>query len=94
MLVGRLINDVLATKAHACVRAVDFGESFGPLVDVLDGRHLRFATGSDRTINVWDYAGLERGELPASLRQQLDNLIQMRGRDPQGRIPLDIEFSL
>lgn len=36
----------------------------------------------------------ERGDLPASLRQQLENLIQMRGRDPQGRIPLDIEFSL
>jgi general secretion pathway protein N len=36
----------------------------------------------------------ERGELPAALRQQLDNLMQMRGRDPQGRIPLDIEFSL
>jgi hypothetical protein len=64
VLIGRIINDVLATKAHACVRAVDFGESFGPLVDVLHGRHLRFETGSDRTINVWDYEGLERGELP------------------------------
>lgn len=64
VLLGRIINDVLATKARACVRAVDFGESFAPLVDVLGGRHLRFAAGSDRTINVWDYEGLERGELP------------------------------
>jgi hypothetical protein len=64
VLLGRIINDVLATKAHACVRAVDFGESLGPLVDVLGGRHLRFEAGTDRTINVWDYDGLERGELP------------------------------
>lgn len=64
VLLGRIINDILATKAQACVRAVDFGESFGPLVDVLSGRHLRFAAGTDRTLNVWDYAGLEQGELP------------------------------
>ncbi len=64
VMLGRIINDLLATKAHARIRAVDFGESFGPLVDVLQGRHLRFAVGTDRTINVWDYDGLERGELP------------------------------
>ncbi len=63
-MLGRIINELLATKAHARIRAVDFGESFGPLVDVLHGRHLRFAVGTDRTINVWDYDGLERGELP------------------------------
>ena len=59
VLLGRIINDVLATKARACVRAVDFGESFAPLVDVLNGRHLRFAIGSERTINTWDYEGLD-----------------------------------
>ncbi len=64
VLLGRIINDVLATKAHARVRAVDFGESFGPLVDLLEGRHLRFEAGTDRTINVWDYDGLESGQLP------------------------------
>jgi hypothetical protein len=64
VLLGRLINDVLATKARACVRAVDFGESFGPLVDVLGGRHLRFQPGTERTINAWDYDGLETGEAP------------------------------
>ncbi|MGE0133119.1 MAG: VirB4 family type IV secretion system protein [Blastocatellales bacterium] len=64
VLLGRIINDVLATKARACVRAVDFGESFAPLVDVLGGRHLRFESGADRSINVWDYDGLESGELP------------------------------
>ncbi len=64
VLLGRLINDVLATKSRACIRAVDFGESFGPLVDVLGGRHLRFQPGTDRTINAWDYEGLENGEMP------------------------------
>ncbi len=64
VLLGRILNDVLATKAGACVRAVDFGESFAPLVDVLHGRHLRFAIGSERTINTWDYEGLAEGILP------------------------------
>src|SRR4029453_16922597 len=64
VLVGRLMNDVLATKAGARVRAIEFGNSFGPLVDVLGGRHLRFAPGLDRTINSWDYPRLERGETP------------------------------
>ena len=68
VLLGRIINDVLATKAHARVRAVDFGESFGPLVDVLAGRHLRFDVGSDKTINVWDYDGLENGILPDEIQ--------------------------
>jgi hypothetical protein len=64
VMLARIICDVLACKAHARVRAVDFGESFGPLVDVLGGRHLRFEVGTDKTINVWDYEVLERGELP------------------------------
>lgn len=64
VLLGRVINDILATKAHARVRAIDFGESFAPLVDVLGGRHLRFEVGTDKTLNVWDYDGLERGDLP------------------------------
>jgi hypothetical protein len=64
VLLARMICDMLACKAQARVRAVDFGESFGPLVDVLGGRHLRFEPGTDKTINVWDYDGLERGEMP------------------------------
>jgi hypothetical protein len=64
VLLARLICDVLASKASACIRAVDFGASFAPLVDVLGGRHLRFEVGTKRTINVWDYEGLEQGVLP------------------------------
>jgi hypothetical protein len=35
----------------------------------------------------------ERPSAPPALLQQLQNLSQMRGRDPQGRIPIDLEFS-
>jgi hypothetical protein len=34
----------------------------------------------------------ERADASAALRSQIDNLAQLRGRDPQGRIPLDLEF--
>jgi hypothetical protein len=61
---ARFINDVLATLPEARVRAVDFGESLGPHVDVTRGRHLRFNIDDKRTINVWDYPGLELGEMP------------------------------
>lgn len=47
-----------------------------------------------------DYTGLltgtlkERADAPAGLLAQLQNLTQLRGRDPQGRIPVDLEFAL
>lgn len=47
-----------------------------------------------------DHTGLLSGTLqerpgaPTALRSQLENLSQLRGRDPQGRIPVDLEFSL
>jgi len=34
----------------------------------------------------------ERQSAPAALRNQLDSLSQLRGRDAQGRIPADLEF--
>jgi hypothetical protein len=61
---ARIVNDVLATLPGAKVRAIDFGESLGPHVDVVGGRHLRFVAGEPRTINIWDYPGLELGEFP------------------------------
>jgi hypothetical protein len=36
----------------------------------------------------------ERPDAPAALRSQLENLSQLHARDPQGRIPVDLEFSL
>ncbi len=35
----------------------------------------------------------ERAALPDALRTQIDSLGQVRGRDAQGRIPVDLEFS-
>lgn len=67
----RLITDVLATKANARVRAVDYGRSLEPLVDVLEGRYLRFDHGKDqavKTINTWNYPGLEYGLMPDDLQ--------------------------
>lgn len=63
-MMARIINDVLATLPEARVRAVDFGESLAPHVDVTRGRHLRFSLEDTRTINIWDYPGLELGEMP------------------------------
>ena len=34
----------------------------------------------------------ERPDAPAALRSQLESLSQLRGRDPQGRIPVELEF--
>jgi hypothetical protein len=36
----------------------------------------------------------ERPGAPPALLSQLENLVQLRGRNPQGRIPVDLEFSL
>jgi len=50
-------------------------------------------------INPQQHTGLvsgtlqERADTPAELRRDLGELVQMRGRDPQGRIPIDLEFS-
>lgn len=68
VLMCRIINDVLATKANVRVRAVDYGKSLAPLVEVLNGRYLRFDEGT-RTINTWDYPGLQFGEMPNDLQK-------------------------
>ncbi|MDB6083906.1 MAG: ral secretion pathway protein [Gammaproteobacteria bacterium] len=36
----------------------------------------------------------ERADAPPPLRSQLNELAQMRARDPQGRIPVELEFTL
>jgi hypothetical protein len=68
VLLGAINNSVLATLPEARVKAIDFGESFGPHVDALGGRHLRFNVSDPRAINTWDYEGLERGEQPDEIQ--------------------------
>lgn len=96
VLLARMISDVLACKARARVRAVDFGDSFGPLVDVLGGRHLRFEAGTDKTINVWDYDGLERGEMPDEVQVGfvVGDLMQLAGVSSNDALAEDILTTL
>jgi hypothetical protein len=35
----------------------------------------------------------EREDAPPALRRELDNVAQLRARDAQGRIPIDLEFT-
>ena len=64
VLISRFITDILAHVKNARVLACDFGESLRPMVEVLAGRHLRFVPNEVRTLNIWDYEGLERGIAP------------------------------
>jgi hypothetical protein len=68
VVVARVSNSALATLPEARVKAIDFGESFGPHVDALGGRHLRFNVNDPRAINTWDYKGLEKGEAPDEIQ--------------------------
>ncbi len=84
-LMARIANDVLATSAHATVKAVDFGESLRPLAEVTGGRILRFSEDDYRPINSWDYAGIESGEPPDQAQMTLvtDELAKL------ARVPAD-----
>jgi hypothetical protein len=35
----------------------------------------------------------EREDAPPALRRELDNVAQLRARDAQGRVPIDLEFT-
>ena len=60
VLAAELICGFLATVPNARVRACDYGGSLAPLVNLFDGRYFRFSDRDPRTINVWDYDGLEQ----------------------------------
>lgn len=68
---GRCILDTLSELPDAHAIAADFGESFGPMVDILGGRHMRFVPNSGETINIWDYEGLEQGVAPDDVQIEL-----------------------
>jgi hypothetical protein len=92
VLMARTITDVLGSKLGARARAVDFGESLGPLVDVLHGRHLRFTLGETRTINIWDYESLEDGEPPDEVQVGfvVGDLMQLARVNPSDVLAEDI----
>lgn len=66
VLLGEIITNVLGTLSHATVRCIDFDESLGPLVELLNGKHLKFNSedGEPRPLNVFDFDGLELGRMP------------------------------
>lgn len=64
VLLCRLISDVLASLPHVAVRAVDYGRSLAPLVELVGGRYLAFDPHSYETINIWDAPELDRGMMP------------------------------
>jgi len=68
VLLCEIITNALATVRKLRVRAVDYGNSLEPLVSALGGRHLTFDPKHKRTINIWDYAGLEQGAMPSELQ--------------------------
>jgi hypothetical protein len=80
----RLAQGAVGTDGTVTAQLVDAG---GPL-DVQ--AVIRYAA-SDRTGTLTGTLR-ERADASAALRSQLGSLSQLRGRDPQGRIPLDLEL--
>jgi hypothetical protein len=76
-----------AVSADGSVNA-ELSDSGGP-VEIQ--AHIRFAP-TQRTGMVSGTLR-ERADAPQALRTQLDSLSQLRGRDPQGWIPIDLEFT-
>jgi len=82
----RLAKGALGSDGNVTAQLVDTG---GPLeVQTLIHYSANEKTGTlSGTLK-------ERPDAPSALRAQLDNLAQLRGRDAQGRIPVDLEFRL
>lgn len=69
MLVG-MLDTIPKLRAKVC----DYGGSCEPLVKAMRGRHIFFSPGQKRTINVWDYEGLQERLAPTEL--QLSYVVQ------------------
>ena len=69
MLVG-MLDTIPKLRAKVC----DYGGSCEPLVKAMHGRHLFFCPQHKRTINVWDYEGLQERVAPTEL--QLSYVVQ------------------
>ena len=63
-LIGKIIQDVLASIPNARVKAVDYREGLKPLTEVLGGRHIKLDPNTNRTLNIWFYPGFYEGLAP------------------------------
>lgn len=60
----KFASDFLARVPFASVAGCDHNDGLATFVRVARGRHLRISFDADRTINTWDYPGLEDGIMP------------------------------
>jgi hypothetical protein len=82
----RLAPGAVAADGSAVAQINDTG---GPL----DVQAVIHYSANERTATL-SGSLRERPDAPPQLRSQIDRLVQLRGRDPQGRVPLDFEFKL
>ena len=82
----RLDGDAVGSDGTVTARLVDTG---GPL----EVQTLIHYSANDRT-GLLSGTLRERASATEALRRQIEELSQLRGRDAQGRIPVDLEFRL
>jgi len=82
----RIPQDAAGVEGNVAAQLSDTG---GPL-DLQADIHY---SAAQRTVTL-SGSLRERPDAPAALRRQIDNLAQMHVRDPQGRVPVDFEFTL
>jgi hypothetical protein len=80
----RLAENAVGPDGTVSARLVDTG---GPL----ELQTLIHYSANERT-GLSSGTLRERADAPAALRSQIEELSQLRGRDAQGRIPVDLEF--
>lgn len=91
VLAAELISGFLGKIPKARVRACDYGGSLAPLVNLFNGRYFRFSDKNPRTINVWDFDGLEQAQMPEDDQIELvvkDTLILL-GADERTEVGKD-----
>src|SRR5271156_1861661 len=81
-----LPEGAIDADGNVTAKLVDTG---GPL----DLQALIHSSAKDRT-GVLSGTLKERAGAPAALLGQINDLVQLRGRDPQGRVPVDLELAL
>jgi Type II secretion system (T2SS), protein N len=81
----RLADGAVDTEGNVSTQLTDTG---GPL----DVQAIVRYSAKERT-GVLSGTIMERPGAPPALHGQLENLSQLRGRTPQGRIPVDLEFN-
>lgn len=63
-LATMLITDIRAHRGQVKVRVMDYRYSFKPICRLFGGRHIEFDETDPKPINIWNYPGIENGNLP------------------------------